>query len=325
METVTEYHELDSDMEIKNVLQEISETSWILGGKILLSRTSTPTPGKPSWSSGHGDFYTISEAPSPMPPVRSPSYTDESLKLLCYAHEWKATWRVSEAYLLVQKPVSPLSAREHTTLEYIQSKGDLGFVTPRVHYHDEFDGRYYLILNDMPGKCMQKVWYTLGPDEKTYYIEQVVKMVKQLSEWQSDTMEGARGGPVLEWFLNDPITGDSNIKPENLLRTAAAMNMDCLSFHFSHNDLKPCRITVNGIGKPIGVWNWSTAGFVPKDWIRTKFLRFRSMNLPSRSDEYNTEVAEWRERIQERLGEEGFPEATAGFTKFFNALGKREM
>lgn len=102
------------------------------------------------------------------------------------------------------------------------------------------------------------------------------------------------------------------------------MDMDCSSFHFSHNDLKACRITVNGIGKPIGVWNWSTAGFVPKDWIRTKLLRFRWMELPSRY-EYRTEVLEWRERIQERLGEEGFPEATAGLAKFYNALGKRDV
>lgn len=53
----------------------------------------------------------------------------------------------------------------------------------------------------------------------------------------------------------------------------------------------------------IGIIDFETAGYVPNEWIRAKFRVSIGLNLPGRDDDSKNE---WRRRIQQRLGKDGF-------------------
>lgn len=58
--------------------------------------------------------------------------------------------------------------------------------------------------------------------------------------------------------------------------------MDCSSFVFYHADLNSTNIIVND--QSVGIVDWEIAGYVPRGWIRTKFLISAAMvleNLPA--------------------------------------------
>lgn len=81
--------------------------------------------------------------------------------------------------------------------------------------------------------------------------------------------------------------------------------MDCSTFVFYHCDLGPGKIIVESANGSIGIIDWETAGFVPKEWIRTKFCISSGMDLPDGDEESRVD---WRRRVQRQLEREGFPE-----------------
>jgi hypothetical protein len=79
--------------------------------------------------------------------------------------------------------------------------------------------------------------------------------------------------------------------------------MDCSTFIFYYYNLGPGNIIINE--ESIGIINWETAGFVPKEWIRTKFCISSGIDLPDGDQESRVD---WRKRVQKQLEKEGFPE-----------------
>lgn len=71
--------------------------------------------------------------------------------------------------------------------------------------------------------------------------------------------------------------------------------MDCSTFIFYRCDLRPGNIIVNLENGSIGIIDWETAGFVPKEWIRKKFCISSGMDLP---DDDQESRADWRNRVQ---------------------------
>jgi len=71
-------------------------------------------------------------------------------------------------------------------------------------------------------------------------------------------------------------------------------------------DLGPGNIIVDPLDRSIGIIDWETAGFVPREWIRTKFRISGGMDLPGPADEDYRRG--WRRRMQKKLGMEGFPD-----------------
>ena len=55
--------------------------------------------------------------------------------------------------------------------------------------------------------------------------------------------------------------------------------MECSSFYFYHCDLGPVNIIVDSATESIGLIDWEIAGFVPRDWIRTKFHCYSGHDL----------------------------------------------
>jgi hypothetical protein len=81
--------------------------------------------------------------------------------------------------------------------------------------------------------------------------------------------------------------------------------MDCSAFIFYHCDLGPGNIIVKPAERSTGIIDWETAGFVPKEWIRTKFCISSWMDLPGQDQ---VSRVDWRRRVQKQLEKEGFSE-----------------
>jgi aminoglycoside phosphotransferase (APT) family kinase protein len=91
--------------------------------------------------------------------------------------------------------------------------------------------------------------------------------------------------------------------------------MECSTMVFSHCDLGPYNIIVDR-SQPdqLGLIDWEMAGFTPQAWLGTKFgvsfaMDFEWPGVPG-SD---PSVQEWRLRIHQRLGEEGYPEVVGAW------------
>jgi hypothetical protein len=83
--------------------------------------------------------------------------------------------------------------------------------------------------------------------------------------------------------------------------------MDCSSLVFYHCDLGPSNVLIDMANDSIGIIDWETAGFVPMEWIRTKFRVSSGMNLSS-GDELD-----WRRRVMFYMGQMGFTDVVARF------------
>ena len=76
--------------------------------------------------------------------------------------------------------------------------------------------------------------------------------------------------------------------------------MDTSSLVFYHCDMGPSNILYDE-GR-LAIIDWECAGFVPKDWIWTKFRLSAGMDLPCEGEaKYG-----FRTRVQMSLGEIGF-------------------
>ncbi|KND90419.1 hypothetical protein TOPH_05013 [Tolypocladium ophioglossoides CBS 100239] len=127
-------------------IREIDGDSWLIADKLLLSRQCLPSPDQPSWSDGNGLFYVLSEATGPRPESRPLSEASELQKVYDTGNV-SAVWRVGEAFF----------------------KGPLGFDIPKVHFHAEFNGRYYIVTSRSPGQPLSEAWPNVdGPTKQDY-------------------------------------------------------------------------------------------------------------------------------------------------------------
>jgi hypothetical protein len=286
---------------VNESIQEINDNSWVIGDRILLSRRRLPPSGS-AWSDGKGLFYVISEAPYPLPPSRPLSATTH-IKKVYDAGGVSAVWSIGDAFCKV-KILDPDATREHVTLDYLYNKRPLSFATPYVHYHAEYDGRYYIVLSGLTGQTLAKAWPNIDEAMKQRYVSRVANICKELAVWQADYISGVDGRHLSETYLTR-LGQPEDCSPQNLLTNCKGLGMDCSIFVLYHCDLGPGNIIVNLADGSIGIIDWETAGFVPREWIRTKFRVSGGMDLPGSDQELRVD---WRRRVQRRLEEEGFPD-----------------
>lgn len=298
---------------VRESIREINDNSWLVGDRILLSRISNRFPSSgPTWSDGKGSFYAVSDAPRPLPPSRPLSAT-ANIQMVYDAGGVSAVWRIGEAFCKV-KDLNMNSTREHVTLQYLHKKRPLSFAIPDVYYHVEDDSRYYIILSSLTGQTVAEVWSDLDEVAKKHYVSQVSSICKELAVWQANTISGVDGRHLSDEFLT--LSGlQKDFSPQKLLSNCKALEMDCSTFVFYHCDLGPGNIIVNLENGSIGIIDWETAGFVPKEWIRTKFCISGGMDLPYGDQESKYD---WRKRVLRQLGEEGFPEIANRWSTWHN-------
>jgi hypothetical protein len=137
---------------------------------------------------------------------------------------------------------------------------------------------------------------------KQYYVCRVVNICKELATWQADRISGVDGCHLSETYLTR-FRQPEDYSPQNLLTNCKALGMDCSILVFYHCDLGPGNIIVNN--GSIGIIDWETTGFVPREWIRTKFRVSGGMDLPGNDQEWRVD---WRRHVQRQLEVDGFPD-----------------
>lgn len=286
---------------VNQSIQEVNDNCWLIGDRILLSRQDSPLSDF-SWSDGQGSFfYKTAEATYPLPPTRPLSIT-APFHLVHDAGTKSAVWSIGQDTFCKVKILDPDTTREHVTLGYLHNKRPLSFAIPEVHYHAEYDGRYYIILSRLPGLTLDEAWPKMTQAMKQHYVSRVANICKELAQWQADCIGGVDGQYLSDaYLLGDGLPND--LTPQNLLKICKDIGMDCSIFVFYHCDLGPGNIIVNHTKDWIGIIDWETAGFVPKEWIRTKFRISSGLDL---SDDDQVSRVDWRRRVQIELGKEGF-------------------
>ncbi|MCJ1395219.1 hypothetical protein MMC18_008102 [Xylographa bjoerkii] len=282
-------------------IQEVNDTTWVIGDRILLSRQRSSSSGF-TWSDGKGLFYVISETLYPAPPSRPLPITNH-IQMVYDAGKESAVWSIGDAFCKV-KILEPGATREHVTLDYLHNKRPLSFAIPHVHYHAEYDDRYYIVLSRLTGQTLIEAWPNMDEAMKQHYVLRVVDICKEMAVWQADSISGVDGQYLSDRFLTR-FGLPEDCSPRNLLDNCKDLGMDCSTFLFYHCDLGPGNIIVNSAEGSIGIIDWETAGFVPKEWIRTKFCISSGMDLPDGDQESRVD---WRKRVQRQLEKEGFPE-----------------
>ena len=282
-------------------IREISRDAWIIGNRTLLSRQRTPS-SECCWSDGTSSFYVLSDVSYPLPPSRSLPATSR-IKMVHDAGGVSAVWSMGDAFCKV-KILDPGATREHVTLDYLHLKGPLSFTIPHVHYHAEYDGRYYIALSRLAGQTLVKAWGNMDKAMKQHYVSRVANICKELAVWQADKISGVDGQYLSDHFLTRVVM-PNDCCPQNMLSNCKELGMDCSIFYFYHCDLGPGNIIVNLEEGSLGIIDWETAGFVPAEWIRTKFCVASGMDLPGGDEDSRVD---WRRRVQRQLGKKGFLE-----------------
>lgn len=288
---------------VRESIRETSDNSWVLGGRILLWRQPSPPSSGTFWSDGTGSFYTITDAPQP-PPESWPLPATSHIKKVYDAGDVSADWMMGEAFFKVKilDERIPRATREHVTLNHLRNRS-LSFTIPEVHHHAEFNGRYYIFMSKIHGETLGQAWARMGEEAKQDCASQVVSICKELAAWQADSISGVDGEHLSDLFLT-PLGTQKNCSPGNFLRNCLELGMDCSTFMFYHCDLGPENIIVKATGEIVGIIDWETAGFVPKEWIRTKVCFSSGLDLPGDDIKERTD---WKRRLQSQLETEGFP------------------
>ena len=146
---------------------------------------------------------------------------------------------------------------------------------------------------------------------KQFFVDCIATICESLAAWTGDKISGVDGHQLSDLFLTK--RGSEDCSNENLLRNCQEQGMDCSSLVFYHCDLGPGNI-ITSPGGSVGIIDWETAGFVPKEWVRTKFRISSGMDIPAEDEKARTD---WRRRVAQRLEILGFQDVAAGWASWW--------
>ncbi|CVL08878.1 uncharacterized protein FMAN_14112 [Fusarium mangiferae] len=286
---------------VNDSIREIDDMSWLLGEKLILSRSCSASPPF-SWYDGSTFYYRITEA-TQKPQISRSRLTalSDSVRLVHSAGNESAVWEVGNAFVKVKLSGPPDTTREHVTLAWVKDRSP-SFAIPEVLYHDEWEGRYYLVLSKVPGQTLAQIWSSMDEATKFRYVDRIVDVCQELAEYKANFIGGVDGR-----YLPDSLLikrgGEKDFSNQNLAKNCKDLKMDCTEFVFFHCDLGPGNLVIASNGL-LGIIDWETAGFVPKQWIRTRFCVSDGLNLPGTDDAR----FDWRKSVQKQLSTKGYEE-----------------
>jgi len=299
----------------QHFLRMIDNDHWSLGDQYLLSRATNPCDC--AWSDGEGSFYRVTAATqaalSLKPQTHFPVVHEAGKNS---AH---VIWKIGDAFLKLVIPHSPMTIREHVTLDAIKTMLPSGITIPQVLLHGEWGGRYFLILKKVPGLTLHKAWPHMSPGLRSNCVQRVTELCSNLAKNTGKHISGINGGHLPEFYLLKDDT-ETDFTPSNLEASSRDIGMDCSTLRFYHCDLGPGNVLVDLSTEKIGVIDWECAGYVPEVWIRTKFRVCSSMNLETSANcEEPHSKEEWRNLMQMSLGACGFADAAESWREWDTA------
>ena len=302
---------------MRDSIKQVDENTLLIGDLILHSssgRSDTSTSDITSWyDSADNLSYTLTNAPIPPPPTVPLCMDNPKIVLVYDVGNCSAVWSIGNDAFCKVKTLEEGATSEGTTLAIVQGQKP-SFEIPRVLHEtkDKDSTRSYLFMTRVPGRTLAVAWPTLDDTWKHHYVEEVVKVCETLAGWERPTFGGVDGKYMPETYLTkvpeDYLTNPHvpDFHSEKLTEVCQILGMDCSTFVFYHADLGPVNIIVEDIPKAdtIGIIDWEAAGFVPREWIRTKFRVSSGLDLPNPGA--GEESHWWRWEVQKLLGERGF-------------------
>ncbi|KAI0202323.1 hypothetical protein F4808DRAFT_468463 [Astrocystis sublimbata] len=186
---------------------------------------------------------------------------------------------------------------------YLRGRQPLGFSIPNIYFHTNLRNRYLIITSALPGRTLYDSWHEMEETVRQECISRIAKICMELASWEGDSISGVDGKQLADrYFIK---SREMNFDPDNLLKNCKEVGMNCSSFHFYHCDLGSGNILYDEEDGSIGIIDWETAGYVPKEWIRTKFRCSSGLDLPERAGS-DIPSTDWRRRVSQELEKLGF-------------------
>lgn len=287
--------------QVRDSWQELHADAWLIGGKLHLARqTSRPAEGA-WWDDGNGTYYAVSETADLSLPAR-PLQSTTPFPIVYDAGNSHAVWKVGNAFVKIISDLGPSATREHVTLDYVREM-ERDFAIPEVIYHGEWDGRYYLILSRVAGQTLHEAWPVMSEAAKTDCVARVARICSQLAARKADYIGGVDGHELPENWLARHID-ESDCSRAALLENCNELGMSGAPFHFYHCDLGAGNVLVDLATGAIAIIDWECAGFVPREWVRTKFRICSGLDLELPPGDIPRH--DWRSRMQQKLEADGF-------------------
>lgn len=303
-------------------IREINRNSWLVSSQFLLTQSSSPSLDKnpvqqACWSDGNGGCFVLATAPLPLPNSIPLAEGSSPVVRVHEVDNQAAVWRAGEAFIKAHHMCYPDVTREHLTLQFLKDKQLNGFKFPEVYFHFEIGSQYFLVASRVPGQLLEEAWPNMNETLRKSYVRKVANVCNQLTSWKHDSICGVDGHQLLERYL---VRGNSNaadaLSPQQLLKNCTEMCMDVSEFVFYHCDLGPTNILVDISTGSLSIIDWELAGYVPIEWVRTKFRLSAGMDF-----NYGTEESkkDWRRRVAMQLGEMGYRDVVDAWWSFQNS------
>ncbi|KAJ5623595.1 hypothetical protein N7490_012200 [Penicillium lividum] len=304
-------------------IREIDQRSWLISNTFLLTRSSLQPPaniptGQACWSDSNEGHFALSTAPKPLPDSKPLTEDSSSIWRVHAVDNQAAVWRAGEAFIKAHHMEYPDVTREHVTLQFIKEQQPQGFEFPSVFHHFEIDSRYFLIISRVPGQLLHEAWPSMDQNRRQYYIDKVADVCEYLAAWKGYTISGVDGQQLLERYL---LKGNSKmadaLAPQQLLKNCTEMSMDVSKLVFYHCDLGPTNLLVDVSTGSLGIIDWELAGYVPIEWVRTKFRISAGMDFDYGDGDSKKD---WRRRVAQRLEKMGYKDVLDSWWKFQDSL-----
>ena len=286
---------------INQSLKQIDSNSWLLGSFILYR--SSHLSENATWNDSDAS-YTLTKIPT-LCSYMTTNLDSSYIKLVHEAGDASAVWSIGNNAFCKVRYVERGATPEALTLDFVQRQMP-SFKTPKVLYYMVEKDRSYLFLERLPGRTLAKAWPSLSMEWRSSYVAAIVRVCKEMAEWEGEKLSGVDGQDIPEYYLQPRGVHDFI----SLQDTCTTIGMDCSKFVFYHADLGPCNIIVEDKPKlgTIGIIDFEIAGYFPRGWIRTKFRISSGMNLPVSSKEEDPLC--WRRQVQMALEIDGFEDFT---------------
>lgn len=153
---------------------------------------------------------------------------------------------------------------------------------------------------------------------RQHYIRKVADVCDRLTAWKGNTISGVDGHQLLErYFLKGNSKMADNLAPEQLMKNCAEMSMDVSTLVFYHCDLGPTNLLVDVSTGSLGIIDWELAGYVPIEWVRTKFRISGGMDFDYEDEDSKKD---WRRKVAQHLEKMGYSDVVDAWWKFQDNL-----
>ncbi|XEV06096.1 hypothetical protein FSHL1_011383 [Fusarium sambucinum] len=302
-------------LRIYDLVKEVNEDAWIVNDGALITRHHSQPP-KPYWEDDQGSFFTMEEAPSPRPPTQTISDNCPITDAIRMSDKYWGILKIGQAHLKVSVDVG---AQEHNTLEAL-AKGSFDFMVPTEYCHAVYGDYYYIVHTILPGKSIAEIWPKTEDGEiQRKWTRQIAEAYEQLSNWKEydyGRVCGVDGGNLTHHLSVKGNWHDKSIfTPEVVQKNYEGMGLDCSKLVFAHNHAMPIAFMIDETKGLLGISSWDSAGFVPRDWVRTA-VRIndidQSVVICHDNNWHPRDFIQWSFKMELALAEKGFLEFWEG-------------